>query len=328
MRLLYDADTDPALIRRRRVAVLGFGAQGRAQARNLKDSGVNVTVGLRAGSGSRTAAEAGGLQVREPAEAVAGADLVVMLIPDEVQPEVYRQTVEPHLRKAGVLVFAHGFNIHYRRIVPRADLDVVMVAPNGIGEQVRLQYEAGRGVPGMVAVHRDTSGGARALALSYAWALGLGRAGIIESSFREETETDLFAEQAVLSGGLTHLIGAAFDTLVVAGYAPEIAYFCCLHEIKLMADMIYDRGIAGMRESISATAEFGDYTRGPRVVGAETRAAMHAMLEEIRNGSFAAELAREMESGKPVIKAGRVAARAALIEKIGETLRKGMYQKG
>jgi ketol-acid reductoisomerase len=328
MHLLYDADTDPALVRRRRVAVLGFGAQGRAQARNLKDSGVNLTVGLRSGSTSRAAAKAAGLEVREPAEAVAGSDLVVMLIPDEVQPQVYREVVEPGLSKGGALVFAHGFNIHYRRIVPRADLDVVMAAPNGIGEQVRLMYEAGRGVPGMVAVHQDATGAARALALSYAWALGFGRAGIIESSFREETETDLFAEQAVLSGGLTHLIGAAFDTLVEAGYAPEIAYFCCLHEIKLMADMIYVRGIAGMRESISATAEYGDYTRGPRVVGPETRAAMHAMLEEIRSGAFAAELAQEMKSGKPVIKAGRTAARAALIEKIGATLRKGMNQKG
>ena len=328
MRLLYDADTDPVLIRRRRVAVLGFGAQGRAQARNLKDSGVNVIVGLRSGSASRAAAKAAGLEVREPAEAVAGSDLVVMLIPDEVQPQVYREVVEPVMSKGGSLVFAHGFNIHYRRIVPRADLDVVMAAPNGIGEQVRLMYEAGRGVPGMVAVHQDASGGARALVLSYAWALGFGRAGIIESSFREETETDLFAEQAVLSGGITHLIGAAFDTLVEAGYAPEIAYFCCLHEIKLMADMIYARGIAGMRESISATAEFGDYTRGPRVVGPETRAAMRAMLAEIRSGDFAVELVREMESGKPVIKAGRAAARTALIEKIGATLRKGMNQKG
>jgi len=259
---------------------------------------------------------------------MAWADVVVMLVPDEVQPAVYRDIVEPGLKQGGAMVFAHGYNIHFQRVQPRADLDVIMVAPNGIGEQVRLMYQAGHGVPGMIAVHQDASRQARALALSYAWAQGHGRAGIIESSFKEETETDLFAEQAVLSGGLTNLISAGFDTLVEAGYAPEIAYFCCLHEIKLMADMIYARGIAGMRESISATAEFGDYTRGPRVIGAESRAAMRAMLTEIQSGEFARELAREMESGKPVIKAGRAAARAALLDRVGETLRKGMNKKG
>jgi ketol-acid reductoisomerase len=324
MQLRYDADTDPSLIRARHVAVLGYGAQGRAQAANLQDSGVEVRVGLRAGSKSLAAAVAAGFQVLEPAVAAAWADMVVMLIPDETHPAVYREAVEPKLKQGGALVFAHGYNIHFKRIQPRADLDVIMVAPNGIGEQVRMQYQAGHGVPGMVAVHQDAGGGARALALSYAWALGLGRAGIIESSFREETETDLFAEQAVLSGGLTHLISAGFETLVEAGYAPEIAYFCCLHEIKLMADMIYARGIAGMRESISSTAEFGDYTRGPRVIGPESRAAMKAMLREIQDGEFAAELSREMESGKPVIQAGRAAARAALLDEIGEALRKGM----
>ena len=324
MRLLYDADTDPALIKRRRVAVLGFGAQGRAQAQNLKDSGVELVLGLRSGSISRKDAQALGLKVAEPADAVAQSDVVVMLIPDQMQPQVYTESIEPRLGKGGALVFAHGFNIHYGRIKPRADLDVVMVAPNGIGEQVRIEYAAGHGVPGLVAVHHDASGGARALALSYAWAQGHGRAGIIESTFREETETDLFAEQAVLSGGLTHLIAAGFDTLVAAGYAPEIAYFCCLHEIKLMADMIYARGIAGMRESISATAEFGDYTRGPRVIGPESRAAMAEMLQQIQSGSFAKELAEEMVAGKPVIQAGRAQARAALIEKVGATLRQGM----
>ncbi|HEV2332135.1 MAG TPA: ketol-acid reductoisomerase [Gammaproteobacteria bacterium] len=324
MRLFYDADTDPGLVRQCRVAVLGFGAQGRAQAVNLKDSGVRVTVGLRAGSKSRGAAEAAGLAVAEPAAAVAQADMVVMLVPDEVQPEVYRSSVEPRLPQGGTLVFAHGYNVHYGRLKARADLDVIMVAPNGIGEQVRAQYQAGHGVPGMIAVHQDRSGQARALALSYAWAQGHGRAGIIESSFKEETETDLFAEQAVLCGGLTHLIAAGFDTLVEAGYAPEIAYFCCLHEIKLIADMVYARGIAGMRESISATAEFGDYTRGPRVIGPESRTAMRALLDEIRNGSFAQELQEEMQSGKPVIKAGRAAARAALIDTIGRELRTHM----
>ena len=324
MRLFYDADTDPSLIRARRVAVLGFGAQGRAQSANLKDSGVAVTLGLRAASRSRAPAEAAGLAIGELAPAVARASVVVMLVPDEVQAQVYREVVEPNLVKGGAMVFAHGYNIHYHRIQPRADMDVIMVAPNGIGEQVRAQYVAGHGVPGMIAVHQDASGEARALALSYAWAQGHGRAGIIESSFREETETDLFAEQAVLCGGLTHLISAGFETLVEAGYAPEIAYFCCLHEIKLIADMVYARGIAGMRESISATAEFGDYTRGPRVIGPEARAAMRALLGEIRDGSFAAELEREMRAGKPVIKAGRAQARAALIETIGAELRDRM----
>ena len=306
------------------MAVLGFGAQGRAQAVNLKDSAVAVSVGLRAVSASRPAAQAAGLPVAAPAEAVAAADVVVMLVPDEAQPEVYREVVEPQLPKGGALVFAHGYNIHYGRIRPRVDLDVIMVAPNGIGEQVRAQYAAGHGVPGMIAVHQDASGTARALALSYAWAQGHGRAGIIESSFKEETETDLFAEQAVLCGGLTHLIAAGFDTLVEAGYAPEIAYFCCLHEIKLIADMVYSRGIAGMRESISATAEFGDYTRGPRVIGPESRAAMRTLLGEIQSGTFAKELEAEMQAGKPAIKAGRAAARAALIETIGGGLRAHM----
>ena len=321
MRLFYDADTDPSLIRGRRVAVLGFGAQGKAQSQNLKDSGVAVMLGLRAGSKSRSGAEVAGLVVMEPAAAVAQASVVVMLVPDEVQPQVYREMVEPNLGKGGALVFAHGYNIHYRRIEPRADLDVIMAAPNGIGEQVRAQYIAGHGVPGLIAVHRDATGSARALALSYAWAQGHARAGIIESSFREETETDLFAEQAVLCGGLTHLIAAGFDTLVEAGYAPEIAYFCCLHEIKLIADMIYAKGIAGMRESISATAEFGDYTRGPRVIGPESRAAMRALLGEIQSGTFAAELEREMRADKPEIQAGRAKARAALIESVGAQLR-------
>lgn len=324
MRLHYDADTDPKLIRQRRVAVLGFGAQGSAQAQNLRDSGVDVVVGLRTGSPSRAAAAAAGLSVQEPATAVSGADLVAMLVPDEVQPQVYAEIVAPQLKGGGVLLFAHGFNIHYQRLKPRDDLDVIMVAPNGIGEQVRAQYLAGHGVPGMVAVHRDASGQARTLAFSYAWALGLGRAGIIESSFREETETDLFAEQAVLCGGLTHLIAAGFDTLVEAGYAPEIAYFCCLHEIKLIADMIYARGIAGMRESISTTAEFGDYTRGPRVIGDPSRAAMRELLQEIQSGEFAHELGAEVAGGTPVIEAGRAKARQQLLEQVGGELRARM----
>jgi ketol-acid reductoisomerase len=324
LKLYYDQDTDPGLIQARRAAVLGFGAQGRAQAQNLRDSGVAVTVGLRPDSISRAAAEAAGLSVMEPEAAVAQADLVIMLVPDEVQPRVYADWVAPNLRQQAALVFAHGFNIHYRSILPRADLDVVMVSPNGIGEQVRAQYLAGHGVPGLVAVHQDVSGIARDLAFSYAWAQGHGRAGIVESTFREETETDLFAEQAVLCGGLTHLIEAGFETLTKAGYAPEIAYFCCLHEVKLIADMIYQRGIAGMRESISATAEFGDYTRGPRVIGLEARAAMQALLGEIQRGEFAAELKQEIAAGKPAIQAGRARARQSLIEKVGAALRAHM----
>ncbi|MGH8379181.1 MAG: ketol-acid reductoisomerase [Gammaproteobacteria bacterium] len=322
--VLYDTGINPSLIRARRVAVLGFGSQGRAQAMNLKDSGVNVSVGLRAGSASRAVAEAAGLQVAEPVATVAKADIVVMLIPDETQPRVYEEIVAPALRKNGALIFAHGYNIHYQRIIPRADLDVILVAPNGIGDQVRAQYLADRGVPALMAVHQDTSGNARALALSYAWAQGYGRAGIIESSFREETETDLFAEQAVLCGGLTHLIAAAFDTLVDAGYAPEVAYFACLHEVKLMADMIYNNGIAGMRDSISTTAEFGDYTRGPRVIGEASRAAMADILKEIQNGQFAKQLGREIEAGLPTIKVERIRARTQLIETVGKTLRERM----
>ncbi|MGH8397216.1 MAG: ketol-acid reductoisomerase [Gammaproteobacteria bacterium] len=322
--VLYDTGINPSLIRARRVAVLGFGSQGRAQAMNLKDSGVNVSVGLRAGSASRAAAESAGLQVAEPVVAVAKADIVVMLIPDEIQPRVYEEIVVPKLRKNGALIFAHGYNIHYQRIIPRDDLDVILVAPNGIGDQVRAQYLADRGVPALMAVHQDPSGNARALALSYAWAQGHGRAGIIESSFREETETDLFAEQAVLCGGLTHLIAAAFDTLVDAGYAPEVAYFACLHEVKLMADMIYNSGIAGMRDSISTTAEYGDYTRGPRIIGEASRAAMTDILKEIQSGQFAKQLNAEIEAGMPTIKVERIRARTQLIETVGKTLRERM----
>ncbi|MGH8307117.1 MAG: ketol-acid reductoisomerase [Gammaproteobacteria bacterium] len=322
--VLYDTGINPSLIRARRVAVLGFGSQGRAQAMNLKDSGVNVSVGLRAGSASRAAAETAGLQVAEPVAAVAKADIVVMLIPDENQPRVYEEIVAPKLRKNGALIFAHGYNIHYQRIIPRDDLDVILVAPNGIGDQVRAQYLADRGVPALMAVHQDISGNARALALSYAWAQGHGRAGIIESSFREETETDLFAEQTVLCGGLTHLIAAAFDTLVDAGYAPEVAYFACLHEVKLMGDMIYNNGIAGMRDSISTTAEYGDYTRGPRVIGEASRTAMADILKEIQNGQFAKQLGREIEAGLPTIKVERIRARTQLIETVGKTLRERM----
>lgn len=321
MRTFYAADIDPELIRQRRVAVIGFGAQGRAHALNLMDSGVDVTVGLRAGSGARPACRAAGLTVQVPEEAAASCDVVVLLIPDEAQPAFYREVLEPHMPPGAALLFAHGYNIHFRRIRTRADLDVLMVAPLGIGEQVRATYEAGGGTPALLAIHHDASGTARDVGLSYAAANGHARAGVIETTFRDETETDLFAEQAVLCGGLTHLITAAYETLVEAGYPDELAYFSCLHEVKLMADMMHHRGIAGMRRSISSTAEYGDYTRGPRIINASSRAEMRAMLAEIQDGRFADELDRDAGNGFPTLTQGRQDAESHEIETVGARLR-------
>ncbi len=312
---------DTAGLAGRRVAVLGFGAQGRAQALNLRDSGVDVVVGLRAASPRRADCQALGLAVLTPEAAAAERDVFVMLVPDEAQPAVYRDHLEGTAAEGSALVFAHGYSIHYGHLEPRPDMDVVMVAPLGIGEQVRQQYEAGRGVPGLVAVARDATGGARALALAYAAANGHGRAAVFQTTFAEETETDLFAEQAVLCGGLNHLITAAFETLVNAGYPEELAYFSCLHEVQLIADLVQRKGIAGMRRSISSTAAFGDYTRGPRVVGPESRRAMEALLEEIRDGRFDRELSAEMAAGGPKLAAGRARAEAHSIEAVGERLR-------
>ncbi|HET9679214.1 MAG TPA: ketol-acid reductoisomerase [Gammaproteobacteria bacterium] len=322
--MLYEKDGDLSLIRASRVAVLGFGAQGRAQALNLRDSGVDVVVGLRENSASQTKAESEGLKVATPAAAVTSADVVAMLVPDTVQPAVYQQMVAPHLKAGGALVFAHGYCVNFKQITPRQDMDILLVAPLGVGEQVRAVYERGGGVPGMIAVKQDASGNGRALALSYALANGHGRAGIIETDFAQETETDLFAEQAVLCGGLTHLIQAGFDTLVEAGYDPQIAYFCCLHEVKLLADLIHTRGLAGMRESISPIAEYGDYTRGPRVINEQSRNAMRDMLAEIRDGSFARELAADMANDQATLQKGRQAAREHLIETTGKRLRDAM----
>lgn len=322
--MLYEKDGDLALIRARRVAVLGYGSQGRAQALNLRDSGVDVVVGLRRRSPSVARAEADGLTVATPETAVAGADLVAMLVPDTVQPQVYADIVEPQLRSGGAVVFAHGYNLRYRQISPRPDLDVLLIAPLGVGEQVRAVFRRGGGVPGMIAVHQNAGGDAQALALSYAIANGHGRAGIMETTVAEETETDLFAEQAVLCGGMTQLIQAAFDTLVEAGYDPQVAYFCCLHEVKLLADLIHRRGIAGMRRSISPIAEYGDYTRGPRVIGEPSRRAMRQLLEEIRSGEFARELAAEVAAGMPRLQAGREAAQRQLLEEVGARLRAAM----
>jgi ketol-acid reductoisomerase len=324
MKTFYDSDTDPSLILDKRVAVMGFGAQGRAHVLNLRDSGVDVTVGLREDSPSRTSCKTLGLCVETPAKVASSCEVVMVLVPDETQPGLYEDCLDRNMSTGSALLFAHGYNIHFGRITPRADLDVLMVAPLGIGDQVRATFESGGGVPALLAVQQDATGGARALGLSYAWANGHGRAGIIETNFRDETETDLFAEQVVLCGGLTHLIEAAYETLVDAGYPAELAYFSCLHEVKLIADMVQTKGIVGMRRSISSTAEFGDYTRGPRVINDESKREMKALLEEIRNGRFADELDADARKGFPTLKQGRIRAGKHGIETVGARLRSMM----
>ncbi len=321
MNIYYDKDADLSLIREKRVAVIGYGSQGHAHANNLKDSGVEVVVGLRAGSNSLRKAEAAGLPCKPVAEAVAVADVIMVLAPDEHQALVYRDEIEPNLKQNATLAFAHGFNIHFGQIQPRHDLDVVMVAPKGPGHLVRSTYLQGGGVPSLIAIYQDVSEVAKALALSYACANGAGRAGIIETTFREETETDLFGEQTVLCGGLTALIQAGFETLVEAGYAPEMAYFECLHETKLIVDLMYEGGIANMRYSISNTAEYGDFTRGPRVIGEASRLAMKQILHEIQSGAFAREFILENQSGASVLKANRRLSRAHPLERVGAKLR-------
>ena len=321
MQRWYDKDLDRGPLKDRRIAVFGYGAQGRAQALNLRDAGHAPVVALREGSASRADAEAAGLSVMTPAEAAGWADVAVMLVPDTVQPELYREVLEPGLCEGAALVFAHGYAIHYGHIRPRPDLDVIMSAPLGIGEQVRETFERGAGVPAMVAVQQDATGAAWPLALAYAGAGGHGRAGVLETSFREETETDLFAEQAVLVGGLSELIRAAFDTLVEAGYQPEIAYFCCLHEVKLIADLIHRRGIVGMRESISEVAELGAALQGPRIVGEPSRQAMREALEAVRSGDFDLELSREHGDDFRRLRRWRDHDREALIERVGAELR-------
>ena len=324
MKVFYEKDADLSIIRSLKVAVIGYGSQGHAHANNLKDSGVKVTVGLRPGSRSAAKAEKAGLEVRPVAEAVQGADLVMMLVPDEHQPRVYAEQVEPGLREGATLAFAHGFNIHFGCIEPRPDLDVIMIAPKGPGHLVRSTYTQGAGVPSLIAVHQDATGRARETALSYAAAIGAGRAGIIETTFREETETDLFGEQVVLCGGVTALVQAGFETLVEAGYAPEMAYFECLHELKLIVDLMYEGGIANMRYSISNTAEYGDLTRGPRIIDERARAEMRRILEEIQTGRFAREFILENQAGAPTLKAMRRLAAEHPIERVGERLREMM----
>ena len=324
MNIYYDKDADLSVIRNRKVAIIGYGSQGHAHSNNLNDSGVEVCVGLREGSSSAAKARGAGLTVKGIEEAVGWADVVMILAPDERQAALYRTQVAPHIRDGAALAFAHGFNIHFRQVEPSAGLDVIMIAPKGPGHLVRSTYLEGGGVPTLIAVHQDASGQARDIALSYAGANGGGRAGVIETNFREETETDLFGEQTVLCGGVTALIQAGFETLVEAGYAPEMAYFECLHETKLIVDLIYEGGIANMRYSISNTAEYGDFTRGPRVIGPESKKVMKEILQEIQQGDFAREFIMENQTGAPKMKAMRRISRQHQIEQVGEKLRSMM----
>jgi ketol-acid reductoisomerase len=324
MKVFYDKDADLRLIKGKKVTILGYGSQGHAHALNLKDSGVKAIVGLRKGGASWNKARKAGLDVKDIADAVKGADFVMMLLPDEHIADVYRSDVEPHIKKGAALAFAHGFNIHFGQVVPRADLDVVMVAPKAPGHTVRSTYVQGGGVPMLIAIHQNPSKKARDLALSYAAAIGGGKAGVIETNFREETETDLFGEQVVLCGGTTALIQAGFETLVEAGYAPEMAYFECLHELKLIVDLIYEGGIANMRYSISNNAEYGDFTRGPRIITEETRNEMRRILKDIQTGVYAQEFLLENKTGATKLGAMRRIGRAHQIEVVGEKLREMM----
>jgi ketol-acid reductoisomerase len=324
MKVYYDKDADLSLIKGKQVAIVGYGSQGHAHALNLKESGINVTVGLRQGGPSWPKAASAGLAVKEVADAVKGADFVMMLMPDEHIAGTYRKDVEPNMKKGATLGFAHGFNIHFGQVLPRADLDVVMIAPKAPGHTVRNQYVQGAGTPCLIAVAQDVSGKARDLALSYAAAIGGARAGVIETNFREETETDLFGEQVVLCGGCTALVQAGFEVLVEAGYAPEMAYFECLHELKLIVDLMYEGGIANMRYSISNNAEYGDFTRGPRIITEQTKNEMRRILNEIQTGAYAQEFLLENQTGATKLNAMRRIGREHAIEKVGSRLREMM----
>jgi len=321
MKVYYDKDADLSLIKGRKVTIVGYGSQGHAHAQNLNDSGIKVTVGLRKGGASWSKAKKAGLKVEEVAKAVKDADVVMMLLPDENIPSVYYGEVEPNMKKGAALAFAHGFNVHYNQVVPRPDVDVIMVAPKGPGHTVRSEYLRGGGVPSLIAVHQDKSGKAKDIALSYAAANGGTKGGVIETNFREETETDLFGEQAVLCGGLVELIKAGYETLTDAGYAPEMAYFECLHEVKLIVDLIFEGGIANMNYSISNNAEFGEYVTGPRVIGAEARAAMKEALKNIQSGDYAKQFILEGRTNYPSMTARRRLTAAHPIEQVGEQLR-------
>ncbi len=321
MKVFYDKDADLSLIKGKKVAIIGYGSQGHAHSLNLKDSGINVTVGLRPDGASWAKAAAAGLNVKPVGEAIAGADFVMMLMPDEHIAAVYRHEVAPNIKKGATLAFAHGFNIHYDQVVPRADLDVVMIAPKAPGHTVRATYAQGGGVPMLIAVHQDSSKKARDMALSYASAIGGGKAGVIETTFQEETETDLFGEQTVLCGGTTALVQTAFEVLTEAGYAPEMAYFECLHELKLIVDLMYEGGIANMRYSISNNAEYGDFTRGPRIITEQTKDEMRKILKEIQTGAYAQEFLLENQTGATKLGAMRRIGRQHPIEVVGNKLR-------
>jgi ketol-acid reductoisomerase len=322
MRVYYDRDADIGLIKGKKIAVLGYGSQGHAHALNLRDSGVTeVAVALRPGSATAKKAEAAGFKVLSNADAAKWADLIMILAPDEHQAAIYAEDLAPNMKQGAALAFAHGLNIHFGLIEPRADLDVIMIAPKGPGHTVRSEYVRGGGVPCLMAVQQDASGNAHDLCLSYASAIGGGRSGVIETNFREECETDLFGEQAVLCGGLTHLITAGFETLVEAGYAPEMAYFECLHEVKLIVDLMYEGGIANMRYSISNTAEYGDITTGPRIITNETKREMKRVLDDIQAGRFVSRFVTDNRAGQPELKAARKRAAAHPIEKVGAELR-------
>ncbi|HEY3355998.1 MAG TPA: ketol-acid reductoisomerase [Polyangia bacterium] len=323
-KVYYDQDCDLALIRSRKVAIVGYGSQGHAHALNLRDSGAQVRIGLAPGSKSRAKAEAAGLEVGTVAEASAWADVVMILAPDTAQPAIYEEAIAPHLRAGKTLMFAHGFNIRYGTITPDPAVDVSMVAPKSPGHRVRETFAQGGGTPALFAVHQDASGQARGLALAYAKAIGCARAGVLETTFAEETETDLFGEQAVLCGGVSALIKAAFDTLVTAGYQPELAYFECMHELKLIVDLMYRGGLNYMRYSVSDTAEYGDYTAGPRLVDERTRGEMRRLLAEIQDGSFARRWIEENRKGRPWFEAERQKEREQPIEQVGAKLRQMM----
>ncbi len=324
MNIYYDKDADLEIIRTKKVAIIGYGSQGHAHANNLKDSGVDVVVGLKEGSPSKKKAEGSGLKVMTTTEAAAWADVVMILTPDEFQSQLYRDELEPNLKKGSVLAFAHGFSILYNQVVPRADLDVIMIAPKAPGHTVRSEFERGGGIPDLIAIHQDASGDAKSIALSYASAIGGGRTGIIETTFRDETETDLFGEQAVLCGGAVELVKAGFETLVDAGYEPEMAYFECLHELKLIVDLMYEGGIANMNYSISNNAEYGEYVTGPQVINEESRLAMQEALYNIQTGEYAKKFIMEGMTNYPEMTAQRRLNAEHPIELVGARLRKMM----